>query len=166
MVLRGSMGGGDEGRRANRENVMRSHNLAILLAVAAGPAMAQPVDIVAVNGKVFTARDGAQLAEGFAIKDDRFFAVGTSAAMRAHVGAATRVIDLKGRFVTPGLADGHFHNEGGGNGVDLADTRSMAELLAAVGAAVAKAEPGDLIVSNADWHEAQLTEQRLPTAHE
>jgi predicted amidohydrolase YtcJ len=160
------MGGGDEGRRANRENVMRSHNLAILLAVAAGPAMAQPVDIVAVNGKVFTARDGAQLAEGFAIKDDRFFAVGTSEAMRAHVGAATRVIDLKGRFVTPGLADGHFHNEGGGNGVDLADTRSMAELLAAVGAAVAKAEPGDLIVSNADWHEAQLTEQRLPTAHE
>jgi hypothetical protein len=33
---------------------------------------------------------------------------------------------------TPGLADGHFHNEGGGWGVDLSATRSIADLLAAV----------------------------------
>ena len=139
--------------------------LAVVLA-AACPAAAQVADVVAINGKVFTARDGAPLAEGFAVKDGRFIAVGTSDAMRSHVGGATRVIDLHGRFVTPGLADGHFHNEGGGRGVDLANTRSMAELLTAVGAAAAEAKPGDLIVSNSDWHEAQLKEQRLPTARE
>ena len=131
-----------------------------------GSAIAQVADLVALNGKVFTARDDLPLAEGFAVKDGRFVAVGTSSEIRTHVGARTRVIDLHGRFVTPGLADGHFHNEGGGQGVDLADTRSMAELLAAVGAAAAQAQPGDLIVSNADWHEAQLKEQRLPTARE
>ena len=107
----------------------------IVCAGIAGTAVAQTVDLVAINGKVFTARDGAGLAQGFAIAGDRFIAVGSSPEMRAHVGAATKVIDLAGRFVVPGLADGHFHNEGGGPGVDLSATRSIADLLAAVAAA-------------------------------
>ncbi len=138
----------------------------IVCAGIAGTAVAQTADLVAINGKVFTARDGAGLAQGFAIAGDRFIAVGSSPEMRAHVGAATKVIDLAGRFVVPGLADGHFHNEGGGPGVDLSATRSIADLLAAVAAAAATAKPGDVIVSNSDWHEAQLREQRLPLARE
>jgi predicted amidohydrolase YtcJ len=137
-----------------------------LVCAAAHGALAQPADTVVLNGKIFTAREGAALAQGFAIRGDRFAAVGSSDEVRAYVGTRTRVIDLAGRFVTPGLADGHFHNEGGGPGVDLSATRSMADLLAAVAAAIAKAGPGDLIVSNSDWHEAQLAEKRLPLAAE
>ncbi len=133
---------------------------------AASAAFGQPADTVIINAKVFTARDGGEIAQGFAIRGERFVAVGSTADMRAHVGTDTRVIDLAGRFVTPGLADGHFHNEGGGPGIDLSATRSVADLLAAVAVAVAKAEPGALIVSNSDWHEAQLKEQRLPLATE
>ncbi len=133
---------------------------------AAGAAFGQAADTVVINAKVFTARDGAEIAQGFAIRGERFIAVGSTQEMRAHVGANTRVLDLDGRFVTPGLADGHFHNEGGGPGVDLSATRSLADLLAAVAAAAAKADPGALIVSNSDWHEAQLKEQRLPLATE
>jgi predicted amidohydrolase YtcJ len=135
-------------------------------AFVAPVALAQTADLVAVNGKVFTARDGAPPTQAFAVKDGRFIAVGSSAAVRARIGADTKVIDLGGRFVTPGLADGHFHNEGGGPGVDLSATRSIADLLAAVRAAAAGAKPGELIVSNSDWHEAQLKEQRLPLANE
>src|SRR5260370_40288418 len=105
-----------------------------LLCAAAGAALGQSADIVAINGKVFTARDGAEFAQGFAVKGEKFIAVGSTEAMRAHVGANTKVIDLAGRFVTPGLADGHFHNEGGRPGIDLAPTRSTADLLAADGA--------------------------------
>src|ERR1700677_1584142 len=139
-----------------------------LLCAGAGTtaALAQTADLVVLNSKVFTAQDGGALAQAFAVKDGRFVAVGTSEAMRALVGPGTRVLDLAGRFVTPGLADGHFHNEGGGPGVDLSATRSLADIMAAVAAAVAQAKPGDLIVSNSDWHEAQLHEQRLPTARE
>jgi predicted amidohydrolase YtcJ len=137
-----------------------------LLCIAAGAALGQSADIVAINGKVFTAREGAELAQGFAVKGERFIAVGSSEAMRALVGPSTRVIDLAGRFVAPGLADGHFHNEGGGEGIDLSATRSIADVLSAVGAAAAAAKPGDVIVSNSDWHEAQLKEQRLPLASE
>ena len=135
------------------------------LAGVSPPALAQAPDIVVHNAKVFTAAAQPQ-AEAFAVRAGKFVAVGASADMLKLAGPATKVIDLEGRFVTPGLSDGHFHNEGGGPGVDLANVRSIAELTAAVAAAAKGAVAGDLIVSNADWHEAQLKEQRLPTAKE
>jgi predicted amidohydrolase YtcJ len=137
--------------------------LGIAVATAAS---AQAPDLVFVNGKVFTADARSLLAEAFAVKDGRFTAVGTSAAIRAQIGPATKVVDLNGRFVTPGLADGHFHGVAGGPGLDLADVRSLDELFGVVGRAAKDAPAGAVIVSNSDWHEAQLKEQRLPTAKE
>ena len=134
--------------------------------LAAAPASGQTADLVFINGKVFTADDRSAIAEAFAVKDGRFIAVGTTAAMRAHAGPGAKVVDLNGCFVTPGLADAHLHNEGGGRGIDLSGTRSLAELFAVVGRAAKDAAPGTLIISNNDWHEAQLKEQRLPTAQE
>jgi predicted amidohydrolase YtcJ len=146
--------------------MLRQQTIALIALLFATPAFAQTADLVVVNGKVFTAREGAPLTQAFAVKDGKFIAVGATAAVRARIGPDSKVIDAGGRFVVPGLADGHFHNEGGGTGVDLSATRSLADLLAAVGKAVAAAKPGDLVVSNSDWHEAQLKEQRLPLATE
>ena len=125
-----------------------------------------PADAVFVNGKVFTANAHSSIAQGFAIKDGHFLAVGGSQAMRRFIGKNTKVVDLGGRMVVPGLCDGHFHNEGGGRGIDLSMARSLADVLTAVEAAVEKAKPGEIIVSNSDWHEAQLKEKRLPLATE
>src|SRR5262249_25891732 len=102
------------------------------------------------------------IAEAVAIRDGKFAAVGTSASIRALAGPSTRVIDLHGQTVIPGLADGHLHDAGGGPGVDVSRARSIADLLAAIAARVAASGPGHLIVSNSDWHEAQLAEHRLP----
>lgn len=143
--------------------------IAVALAFAAAAAQAQspaPADIVFVNGKVFTADGGDHVVQGFAIKGDRFVAAGSDGEMRRYVGAQTRVVDLKGHFVSPGITDDHFHNEGGGSGVDLSHVRSLGELLTTVANAAAGAPAGTVIVSNSDWHEAQLKEQRLPTADE
>jgi predicted amidohydrolase YtcJ len=129
-------------------------------------ACAQTAELVFVNGKVFTADSSSTFVQGFAVKDGHFLAVGSSEAMRRYVGAGSKVIDLAGRLVTPGLADGHLHNEGGGPGIDLSGTRSLPELLAAVERAAKAAKSDDVLVSNGDWHEAQLKEQRLPTARE
>jgi predicted amidohydrolase YtcJ len=125
-----------------------------------------PADIVFVNGKVFTADDGDHVVQGFAITGDRFAATGADDAMRPYVGPQTKVIDLKGRFVSPGITDDHFHNEGGGSGVDLSHVRTLGELLTTVANAASAAPADTVIVSNSDWHEAQLKEQRLPTAEE
>ena len=134
--------------------------------LASGALAADPADTVFVNGKVFTADDYQPSAQAFAVKGGRFVAVGSSQAMRAHIGSGTKVVDLHGRLVTPGLADGHFHNEGDGPGIDLSGARTLADLFATVAEAAKKAQPGDVIVSNADWHEAQLKEKRLPHAKE
>jgi predicted amidohydrolase YtcJ len=146
--------------------------LAILAALASTWACAAqtqspaPADIVFVNGKVFTADDGDRVVQGFAVRGDRFVAIGTDNEVRRYVGPQTKVIDLKGRFVSPGITDDHFHNEGGGPGVDLSHVRSLGELLTTVANAAATVPADTVIVSNSDWHEAQLKEQRLPTAEE
>jgi predicted amidohydrolase YtcJ len=125
-----------------------------------------PADVVFVNGKVFTADAQDHVVQGFAVAGDRFVAIGTDNDVRGHIGPQTRVFDLKGRFVSPGITDDHFHNEGGGPGVDLSHVRSLGELLTTLANAAAAAPAETVIVSNSDWHEAQLKEQRLPTAEE
>ena len=62
----------------------------------------------------------------------------------------------------PGLADNHFHSIGGGPGVDLSCTRSLDQVLAAIAERAASTPAGGVIVTNSDWHEGQLVEQRLP----
>jgi predicted amidohydrolase YtcJ len=97
-----------------------------------------------------------------AVGGERFIAAGASAEIRKFAGPLTRVVDLRGHTVVPGFEDSHLHSAGGGNGVDLSRARTMAEVLQAVARRVQSSQPGDVIVSNGDWHEAQLKEQRLP----
>lgn len=119
-------------------------------------------DLVLFNGKVITVDRDFSIHEAVAIVGDRIMAVGNDDQMKTVAGAATRMIDLKGRAVVPGLMDNHLHGAGGGPGVDLSRARSMADVNAALQARVQASKPGDVIVSNRDWHEAQLKEQSLP----
>ena len=132
----------------------------------AGPGPAAVADLVFTNAKVLTVDARSSVAQAFAVKDGRFVQVGTHSEAMAHAGPATRVIDLKGRTVIPGLADSHLHTAGGGPGIDLSQTRSLADVFAKLSEAARSAKPGDTVVSNSDWHEAQFKEQRLPTAAE
>ena len=129
-------------------------------------------DAIFFNGKVITLEDVEQpkhktkIVRAFAVRDGRFLAVGDNDDVMRFSGRNTRKVNLKGRTVIPGLADGHFHSTGGGPGMDLSQTRSLAELFAVVAKAAQAAAPGQIVVSNSDWHEAQLAEQRLPLASE
>jgi predicted amidohydrolase YtcJ len=121
-----------------------------------------PPDLILHNAKIVTVDPAFSYAQAVAIRGGRFMAVGANAAVRKLAGPATRVIDLRGRTVVPGLADNHLHNAGGGPGVDLSRARSLSDVLEAVRARVQQSNPGDIVVSNRDWHEGQLKEQRLP----
>ena len=131
-----------------------------VLSLAAG--QTTPADTILVNGHVITVDARFSIAEAVAISGGRFTAVGTNAAIRRLAGPQTTTIDLHGQTVIPGLADGHLHDAGGGPGVALSNARSLPDMLAAVAARVRQSHPGDVIVSNSDWHEAQLKEHRLP----
>lgn len=131
-------------------------------ALGAGQPPAVAPDVVLHNGHVLTVDRAFSTAEAVAVRGERIVAVGTSASVRALAGPATRVIDLQGRTLVPGLMDNHLHSAGGGPGVDLSRARSLADVGAAVAARAVATPEGGVIVSNSDWHEAQLREQRLP----
>lgn len=138
----------------------------ILFAVTiiAVPARGQePPVTVYVNARVYTADDDDRVVGAFAVKGDRFVKVGARADMAAYEKAGAKVVDLNGAFVVPGLTDAHFHGTGGGENVSLADVRSMPELIATLRAAAAKAPADRPLLTNGDWHEAQLKEERKPT---
>ncbi|MCU1382936.1 MAG: amidohydrolase [Acidobacteria bacterium] len=132
------------------------------LALLAAQQPPPPADTILVNGHVITVDARFSIAEAVAISGGTFAAVGTNAAIRRRAGPNTTTIDLHGQTVIPGLADGHLHDAGGGPGVDLSGARSLPDILARVSARVTGSRPGDVIVSNSDWHEAQLKEHRLP----
>ncbi len=119
-------------------------------------------DSIYYNGKIVTVDDNFSYAQAVAITGDKFTAAGSNDAIRKLAGPATTLIDLKGLTVTPGLTDNHLHSAGGGPGVDLSRTRTLGEVLAAIGARVKQTKPGDVVVTNSDWHEGQLKEQRVP----
>ena len=131
-------------------------------ALAAGLGFAAAPDAIYVNGKIVTVDARFSIANAFAVAGDKFVAVGSNEEIRKLAAPSTRVIDLGGRTVTPGLADSHLHGAGGGPGVDLSQARTLEEVYAAVAVRVKAAGTGEVIVSNSDWHEAQLKEQRLP----
>jgi predicted amidohydrolase YtcJ len=131
-------------------------------AIALMPAQTPPAaDLVLINGHVVTVDARFSVAEAVAIRSGRFVAVGTTADIKRLAGPNTQTIDVHGQTVIPGLADGHLHDAGGGPGVDLSRARSIADVLAAIAARVKRSTPGEVIVTNSDWHEAQLREHRL-----
>ena len=119
-------------------------------------------DAIYFNAKVVTVDDAFSYAQAVAINGDKFSAVGSTESIRKLAGPRTTQVDLKGLTVIPGLTDNHLHNAGGGTGVDLSRARSMREVLAAISAAAARLTAADVVITNGDWHEAQLKEQRLP----
>ncbi|HYS13719.1 MAG TPA: amidohydrolase family protein, partial [Burkholderiaceae bacterium] len=78
----------------------------LIALAAAGVARAQP-DTILVNGKLVV-YDGAP-AQALAVRDGKIAAIGDSSSIRALAGPSTRVIDLGGRTVIPGLIDSHIH---------------------------------------------------------
>lgn len=148
-------------RRSSARTVPLGMATLAALTVSACAPTPDPADLVLLGGSVVTLSE-AGVAEGIAIRGDRIVAVGSSSEVRAYVGPETRVVELDGRSVIPGLADNHFHGIGGGPGVDLSRTRSIADVVEAVAARAAEIRAGEVIRTNSDWHEGQLAEQTLP----
>jgi len=66
-------------------------------------------DLILTNGLVFTMDTRRSVAEAIAVRDGRVLEVGTSQEIGARSGPNTRVINLKGRSVSPGIIDAHSH---------------------------------------------------------
>src|SRR5216684_6774028 len=69
----------------------------------------RPASMILKNGRIITVDPGSTIAQAIAIAADRIIAVGSNDEMATHTSPATRVIDLEGKTVVPGLTDGHAH---------------------------------------------------------
>ena len=88
----------------------------------------RPADLVLTGGRIATMDAVRSWASALAIRGGRIVAVGPDAAVGAHIGPRTRVIELRGRTVTPGFGDAHVHPIHGGLTqlrCDLSDARGL-----------------------------------------
>ena len=76
---------------------------------SAPAAIAGEADLILLNGRIITLDSGDAVAEAVAVRNGRIAAVGATQDIRALAAAGTRVIDLGGKCVTPGLVDAHLH---------------------------------------------------------
>ena len=90
---------------------MRAPSKGLLVAVLTSAAAfaQQKADTVLTNGKILTVDADFHVVEALAINNGRIVASGTSAEVARYAGANTKVIDVKGATVIPGLIDNHFH---------------------------------------------------------
>ena len=119
--------------------------------------MMRKLDTAYINGKVYTADEQFSIATAFGISDGRFAVVGTDREILSACSSETRVIDLSGKSVLPGLIDSHLHICGtGALKLELYLVGAgKQEILDKVSQAYQKAKPGEWIVgrgwNNDEW---------------
>jgi predicted amidohydrolase YtcJ len=118
-----------------------------------------PADLILQNGTIYTLDDQAPVVSVVAVRDGVIVYRGDASGIADFTGDETKLIDLHGATVTPGLIEGHGHIMGIGYNemnLDLMNTKSFDEIVALVKAAASKASPGEWIIGRG-WHQDKWT---------
>jgi predicted amidohydrolase YtcJ len=133
-------------------------------------AVPAPADLVLRNGKIITVDRDFSIRQAVAIRDGRFVAVGSDRDVRVLIGRGTRVIELGGRTVIPGLIDSHIYATEAALSWDAElrweRIRSLSTGLKQIAAATQTKPPGSWIVVGGGWVPTQFSEKRFPTRAE
>jgi predicted amidohydrolase YtcJ len=136
-----------------------------LLLLLASPGQKASADLVFINGNVYTVNARQPHAEAIAVKADRIVFVGSNAEAKGFQGANTRVVDLHGATVVPGLTDAHYHFIGVGQremNLNLEGITNLEDFLAKVKERVDKAKPGEWVTGRG-WIETFWKPPVFPT---
>jgi predicted amidohydrolase YtcJ len=127
-------------------------------------------DVILHRGRFTTLSRSLPAASAVAIRDHRFVSVGSDSEVLPLAGASTRVIDLKGRVVLPGLIDNHLHLIRGGLNFNMElrwdGVRSLADAMSMLKRQVAITPPPQWVRVVGGFTEHQFLERRLPTIDE
>lgn len=136
----------------------------------------QTPDVLLLNGHILTMDTDFSIQQAMAIRCSHIQALGRDEELRALAGPHTRVIDLQGHTVIPGIIDAHAHMDReelkkiqpGIEGV-----QSISDILAIIKREVARKQPGEWVVTmpigdppNYADVPANLAEKRYPTRYE
>jgi len=112
------------------------------------------VDSIFINGSIYTVSDATKI-EALAVKNGKITALGSTVEILALKGNNTKIIDLNGKTMTPGLIDTHAHFMGIGYAkleLDLMSVTSYEELVAIVERKVKTLDPGVWVLGRG-WHQ-------------
>jgi predicted amidohydrolase YtcJ len=132
--------------------------------------MTQPTataDLILHRGLFTTLARSQPTATAVAIRDGRFLAVGADKEVMSLAGPKTKIVDLKGRRVLPGLIDNHLHIIRGGLNFNMElrwdGVRSLADAMSMLKRQVAITPPPQWVRVVGGFSEHQFAEKRLPT---
>src|SRR5881296_2261366 len=148
---------------------MKKFLLLILLSLAS-PVWSQTADTVLLNGKILTVDPQSSIQEAIAIREGKILAVGKTAEVRRFAGPRTRLIDLQGRTVIPGLIDSHLHAIRAAlsfsTEVNWIGASSITEAVGRIREAARTRKPGSWLIVAGGWNVQQFKENRRPTQAE
>ena len=144
---------------------MRIFPVVPLLLLLAAPVLGADADLILHNGKVLTVDATFSIVDAVAVKDGRVVAVGRSADVIARErGPKTRLVDLKGQTVLPGLTDTHVHPLGAAlseHNTPFAVLRSFDDIRNYIRTQAARTPKGEWIQVPKTFP-GRLTEMRMP----
>jgi len=123
------------------------------------------VDLVFINGNIYTVNERQPHAQALAVRGDRIVYVGSNEGVKIYQGRKTRVIDLHGATVLPGMTDAHYHFIGVGQremNLNLEGITTLEDFLAKVKARVDQARPGEWVTGRG-WIETFWQPPVFPT---
>lgn len=145
-------------------SLIMASTLALLL--SSGISMSQEADTVLKGGKILTVDDDFNVVENLAILDGRIIAVGEEAVLTDHIGNNTKIIELDGKTVMPGLIDNHLHFIRGAwnfqNEARLDGINSRVDALKALEAKAKNAAPGEWVTVIGGWSLFQFHDDDSP----
>lgn len=143
--------------------------LLVFAAAFAGPAFAaEEAELILHGGKVVTVDEQFRIAEAIAVREGRIVAVGGDADVLKLRGARTRVVDLGGKMVLPGLIDSHVHPSSASLHEfdhEVPEMETIDDVLAYIASRAAVVPEGDWI-SVRQVFITRLKEPRYPTREE
>ena len=122
-------------------------------------------DLVFINGNIYTVNEKQPRAEAVAVKSDRIIFVGSNAAVKKYEGANTRIVDLHGATMVPGMTDAHYHFIGVGQremNLNLEGITNLEDFLAKVKTRVDQAKPAEWVTGRG-WIETFWKPPVFPT---
>jgi predicted amidohydrolase YtcJ len=126
---------------------------------------AEDVDLILVNGNIYTVNERQPHAKAIAVKKDRIAFVGSNEDAKKLASDKTRIIDLRGHTLVPGMTDSHCHIFGIGEremNLNLEGTNSREDFLAKVKARVDQTERGKWIIGRG-WIETFWKPPQFPS---
>jgi predicted amidohydrolase YtcJ len=138
---------------------------ALAFALPGQAAFAQQADIILTNARVYTVDAAHPRAQAVAMREGRIVFTGSAQEAAALRGPSTRVLDLQGKTVIPGMMDAHGHLTGLGSAlrdVDLVGTQSFAAIVGRVKERAARS-PANAWIQGHGWDQNDWSDTRFPT---